>query len=165
MDKKRFRCASCKKLKALRTENQRYCNDPTCQKERKNAWRREKYATDADYRANQKKSTQTYLQSVGGAAAYYKTYRQRKKEKLTPKIISKINGKQTACAKSSPPLDSSTKDTLDERVHRETPCWTANSDATFAKTPLIHGRYLLKPAGETRHANSDAFLVEITVIT
>lgn len=159
MEKKRFRCASCKKLKPLRAPGQRYCNNPACQKDRKNAWRREKYASDADYRANQKKSTQNYLQSVGGAAAYYQDYRQRKK--LAPKIAVPQTSTARPSSRRVPPITTPASK-WGPHMKREP---SANSDAAFGETPLINGRYLLCPIRVAQGANSDAILVEIAAIT
>ncbi len=76
MGAERFRCCWCKRLKWKRTRDQRYCGERECQKARKNAWRREKYATDADYRANQRDSTKAWLSVRGGSAAYWRAYRE-----------------------------------------------------------------------------------------
>jgi hypothetical protein len=56
-----------------------YCSDARCQQVRKNAWRRQKYAEDLDYRLNQRESTEAWLEAVGGSAKYYREYRRKRK--------------------------------------------------------------------------------------
>lgn len=73
----RFRCRHCRRLIARRTETQRYCDAKACQRARKNRWRRERYASDPDYRANQRDSNAAWLASQGGIAAYHRAYRRR----------------------------------------------------------------------------------------
>ena len=80
----RFRCAACKRLTESRVKGQRYCGREKCQKARKNAWRRDRYAADADYRANQAQSTKAWLDSVGGAACYHRQYRKRRRQCSKP---------------------------------------------------------------------------------
>jgi hypothetical protein len=80
METMRFRCRHCGKLKLVVKKGQKYCSDVKCQQARKNAWRRQKYAEDLDYRLNQKQSTEMWLESVGGAAEYYREYRRKRKQ-------------------------------------------------------------------------------------
>lgn len=80
METKRFRCKKCGKLKMVRRKGQRYCSDVRCQQARKNAWRRQKYAEDVDYRLNQRASTEAWLETVGGSAKYYREYRRKRKQ-------------------------------------------------------------------------------------
>jgi hypothetical protein len=135
MEYRRFRCHACKKLKPECVTGQRYCSDPACQKARKNAWRRQKYATDPDYRLNQKQSTKAWFSSRGGAAAYYRDYRMRRKA-------------------TGPPMAQS-------EGSQKTTFQNANSDATLGKSLIKTGRYLLYPEG----ANSDAIWVQISAIS
>ena len=58
-----FRCGHCNQIRTRRSEDQCYCGREDCQKARKNAWRRDKYDADADYRANQKASTKAWFTS------------------------------------------------------------------------------------------------------
>jgi hypothetical protein len=135
MDYGRFRCRHCRKLRRKRTRDQRYCGESACQKARKNAWRREKYAEDADYRANQRDSTNAWLEKSGGAAAYHRVYRKRRKPKATAK-----------------PVAAATEE------------GSANSDAAFGKNTLKSGVYTLIPIPLDKDANSDAYLARIDLI-
>ena len=142
MGKGRFRCRQCGKLKPKRTADQRYCGDAACQKARKNAWRRERYATDADYRLNQRDSTKAWLAANGGAAAYYRRYRSRRIEV------------EAAAESDAEPVEVSAPG-----GQTATP---ANSDALLVESQVISGKYELVPLGG---ANSDAFWAEIRIIS
>ena len=131
-----FRCLCCKEIAKATVQNQRYCQKKECQKERKNAWRRTKYASDIDYRLNQRDSTRAWLLSIGGCAAYYKNYRARQKLKHK-------DGNVTLSAKIDVDLE------------------VANSDASFQKNILKSGEYIIRPIC----ANSDALLVKIGIIS
>ena len=140
MDYGRFRCRHCRKLRRKQTADQRYCGESECQKARKNAWRREKYAQDSDYRANQRDSTDAWLGEHGGSASYHREYRKRRKNLATPK----------AASQPSPPCAAAPA--------------TANSDAELAKGALLSGVYTLIPVPSDGGANSDALLVKIVVV-
>ncbi len=140
MDYGRFRCRHCKKLRRKQTADQRYCGESKCQKARKNAWRREKYAQDPDYRANQRDSTNAWLGEHGGSASYHRAYRKRRKDPVTPK----------AAFPPSPPSAAIPA--------------SANSDAGSARSGFLSGVYTLIPVQSDGGANSDALLVEIAVV-
>jgi hypothetical protein len=136
MDVAHFRCRCCGKIKVRRSPEQRYCGEAVCQRARKQAWRRAKYASDPDYRLNQKQSTAAWLAKRGGAATYFRDYRRRRRDEKQcelPKI---------GVAKASPPT-------------------SANSDATLDESPIASGRYRLVPL---EGANSDAISVQLSVI-
>jgi len=141
MDYGRFRCHHCRKLRRKRTLDQRYCGERRCQKARKNTWRREKYAQDSDYRANQRDSTNAWLGEHGGSASYHRAYRKRLKSRVTPQAVLQQDLLPSAVA----PL-------------------SANSDAGAAKSALSSGVYTLTPIPSEGGANSDALLVEIAVV-
>jgi len=151
MKTERFRCRCCKRLKWKRTKDQCYCGDRACQKARKNAWRREKYATDADYRANQRESTRAWLAGRGGGGTYYRAYResQRKQSECVPKASGNLAG--NSLEGESPSCDA-------ERATG------ANSDAKAAHSAVKSGVYVMSLVPESRRANSDAFLVKISLI-
>lgn len=140
MDYGRFRCRHCRKLRRKQTRDQRYCGETQCQKARKNAWRREKYAQDSDYRANQRDSTNAWLREHGGSAAYHRAYRKRRKDPVTPTPASQRSPESAA-----------------------TPV-SANSDAGSAKSPFLSGVYTLTPIQSDGAAKSDALLVKIAVV-
>lgn len=139
MDYGKFRCRQCGKLRRRRTKEQRYCGESACQKARKNTWRRAKYSTDADYRANQRDSTNAWLSEQDGSAAYHRAYRQRRKEPGPSKSM------------------------LAPAVQGEAPA-SANSDARFGGFYLESGVYALTPIGRKSDANSDALFARIEFI-
>lgn len=135
----RFRCAGCQKMRPARVKGQRYCGASACQQARKNAWRQEKYATDADYRATHKESTRAWLVSVGGAATYYRQYRKLRRGK-----------QQRLVGSATDPAD------LVESGRR------AKRDAISTDSPVKTGHYLLVRVGD---AKRDATFVEIRAIS
>jgi hypothetical protein len=151
MKKKRFRCRQCKRVLAVRVIGQGYCGEAACQKARKNAWRREKYASDSDYRLNQRDSTDEWLNSVGGAAQYHREYRKKKK-----RCIAQLRSK---AKRTLEPTGSETASLFAGHVSGLDA--SANSDATFQKTFIKTGRYRICPES----ANSDAFMAEIRLIS
>jgi hypothetical protein len=149
MENKRFRCAHCRKVVQMRVVGQKFCGAQACQRARNKDWRRQKYAEDADYRLNQKQSTQTWLETQGGSAEYYRQYRRRRKTQVDTSAKEKREGSIEAedaflCA---PAVSESEL--------------SANRNALLAKSPIKTGRYKIWPAS----ANRNALLVEIAVIT
>lgn len=143
-----FRCRHCKRLSARRSEDQRYCGREGCQKARKNAWRRGKYSTDPDYRANHKASMASWFESQGGRAKYYRRYRRRRKER---RLQRRADGPQAAVrsgAAAAPQVDAQSAG--------------ANSDAKATDRAVISGRYMLVAC---EGANSDAILVQLSLIS
>ena len=134
---RRFRCRHCKKLRHEQNEAQRFCGDPACQNARKNGWRREKYASDPDYRDNQRDSTDAWLKSQGGAAVYHRRYRNRQKVQELVQV-----GEQ-----------------------REPVGSGANSDGANKESVVKPGRYVLFAEPLSEGANSDGVLVEISVLS
>jgi hypothetical protein len=149
MRKTRFRCHHCKRLYVTRVLGQAYCGDSACQRARRNAWRRTKYESDADYRLNQKSSTADWLFSVGGAAKYHREYRQKKRR------VAEQCSKAKTTLKAKEPSNTSLFAGVTAGANT-----SANSDALLHETPIKSGRYKICPAG----ANSDAFIAEIRVI-
>jgi hypothetical protein len=163
-----FRCKECQSVRRQRTPDQRYCDKEGCQRVRKNAWRRAKYGSDADYRDNQRDSSHRWLEAQGGAAAYYRRYRKRRREKSareaksapqlckqvpTPPGTNPTHESKAACAEPRSSAKSNAKVTRPSR---------ANSDAFPPQLPVISGRYRLIPDGG---ANSDAISVFLSVIS
>ena len=140
-----FRCRHCKKIRQARVKGQAYCGDKDCQKARKNAWQRKKYATDIDYRLNQKASTKAWMEKQGGVSAYFRNYRSRRKDE------DKAKENETSHVEN-------TKNTT--RVEERAIC--ANSDAIFKEMLMKTARYYLSPF---KGANSDAIVVEIRLIS
>lgn len=149
MERQQFRCRHCKRIRVKRHEEQQYCGDVPCQKARKNAWRRQKYKLDADYRANQASSTQSWLDAQGGSAVYFRDYRMRRKQRRGDSQLSEAQARNEGASDSGRPTGS------------EAPVG-ANSDVKTAKRRIKSGRYTLSPYGG---ANSDAILVDLNVIS
>ena len=176
MESQRFRCCHCKKLKRRRVAGQRYCSDEECQKARKNAWRRQKYATDPDYRLNQRESTEAWLEANGGTATYHRRYRRERKKRrvqddgqssaLQP--CSTSDGEENPQEITSMSTEGhlvqtvSVNSTTENSDKRETESGSANSDGSSSEIRMKSGRFKLVPLGD---ANSDALLVEIEVIS
>lgn len=135
MNKARFRCRCCGELKPCRSADQRYCGKAACQRARKKAWRRAKYASDPDYRLNQAHSTAAWLEKQGGAAAYYREYRRRRRQQGCSGV---------PVRRDEPPPGPST-----------------NRDANSDDSPVLSGMYRLVPLCG---ANRDAISVQLSVI-
>lgn len=157
MEKQRFRCRHCGKLKLQRVMEQKYCGAKGCQQARRNAWRRTKYADDVDYRRNQQASTSAWLSSQGGAAAYYRQYRMKQKASRIPQ---ESGGREDGLG-----IEKASDMTEDAKMPDT--CFLpvgANRDASSGEFRLKSGRYKICPSGDFPGANRDAFLVEIRVI-
>lgn len=153
MKPKRFRCRCCQKLHPVRVKDQKYCGSAKCQQARRNAWYRDKCASDPDYRANQKHSTQEWLKTKGGAAAYYREYRKRRMESQ--------EAAETTSVLSMHETDNCTK----EEARNWDMGKSANIDATPEESLFKSGRYLLIPEHAKPDANIDAIVVEIAMIS
>lgn len=147
MEHGKFRCCHCRRLHRRRTKDQQYCSDKACQRARRNRWRRKKFAHDADYRENQRASTQAWLEAQGGSAQWYREYRRRRRESTGPETRKsrEFPGAPTATSANEVPDDVS-----------------ANSDAIIRENPVMSGAYILIA---TDHANSDPVLVELLVVS
>jgi hypothetical protein len=71
----RRRCAACGKLFGVRPQvpEQSYCADEACQRERKKLWQRDRRTTDPDYRDNQARAQEAWLERNPD---YWRRYRQ-----------------------------------------------------------------------------------------
>jgi hypothetical protein len=174
MEERLFRCRNCGRIRVKRSEEQRYCGRVACQKMRKNTWRREKYELDPDYRANQTASTQAWLASQGGSAAYYRSYRKKRKERQRKERQRKERQRKERQRKERQRKEERREVGQEEgqKVIADPPAKkpprhsvtaeSANSDAKMPQSPVKSGRYRLLPFGT---ANSDAILVELSVIS
>ena len=154
METKRFQCRHCRKIHPVRVKGQKYCGEKKCQLARGSAWYREKCAGDADYRANQRSSTQTWLESKGGAAAYYRDYRRRRKAKAEKEKV-------TVAASSENKASAGLADRAPIASEIKALCKCANIDAIPDEKIIKSGRYKICPAD----ANIDAILVEISLVS
>jgi len=136
-----FRCRYCRKLRLKRSAAQHYCGREPCQRARKNSWRQSKLREDPDYRANQRAATQAWLESQGGSAAYYRRYREGRRQQAL------------ACC---------TEQTYPATRHCARPGPGAKSDAEAVQTRVKSGIYRLMSCDA---AKSDAIVVELVVIS
>lgn len=69
-------CCHCRKIvaKSPRHPDQEYCGAADCQRSRKSAWYRQKKASDADYRMNQKAANEVWKKKRPN---YWKEYRRQ----------------------------------------------------------------------------------------
>lgn len=153
MEKKRFRCRCCHKICTAKVKDQKYCSQKQCQRARRNAWYREKCSSDPDYRANQRAGNQAWLESKGGAAAYFREYRRRRKLEATKLVDTDqeegfSNGSDTESESETKGLRKSAK-----------------LDVEFTKNPFKSGRYFIIPEHAKIDAKLDPILVEIAMIS
>lgn len=148
MEKNRFRCLSCGKLRMIRKKGQMYCSDKRCQQCRKNNWRRKKYQEDPDYRLNQRDSTKAWLVSQGGGARYYREYRKRKK-RHRKKLAQAVSNHGASMEQ----LSLFAKNSI-----------SANRDAREGNSLLKSGTYMIFPISGRCGANRDAIGAKIEII-
>jgi hypothetical protein len=161
MEYGRFRCRHCCRLQWRRSGNQRYCSDEACQRARRNTWRREKYATDPDYRANQRASSEAWLAAQGGVAAWYRDYRRRRRDEAVEPLRHRPSAGEGEVAPDIAATGLAAAATHEgQEAKRGAAC--ANSDADSQESHVISGQYRLIAVGG---ANSDAILVELSVIS
>lgn len=148
------KCRRCHGTIRTRRADQVYCGNDACQRFRRNAWRRAKYAKDLDYRLNQKQSDQAWLAKQGGAAAYHREYRRRRRER----------GQTTLDEKAKQPVSCAAPET--ESSHfagaNRPGSGSANSDAVLGESPIISGIYEVTLLQGT---NSDAISVKLLLIS
>lgn len=169
MKTSKFKCRCCGRILEVCVSGQKYCSLKDCQKSRKNRWRRHAYATDIDYRINQKNSTDIWLETQGGAALYYQNYRSKKREELQKNaafllavnpdssLIAEALQTETQ-AKTKTIFSDVTSRFAGDSLHTDK---GANSDAIPISNPITSGVYRISPA----NANSDAVVVKISVIS
>ena len=133
-----------------RVADQQYCSKQQCQQARKNAWSKSKYIEDSDYRENQKASTQAWLVSQGGAAAYYREYRKRRKAEAKQASLKAASSEGDLCAVAAEKTKSAQN---------------ANRDARNADRQIKSGRYVIFPVHAYKGTNKDAIVAEIYLIS
>ena len=149
MKTKRFQCRHCRRIHPARVKGQKYCGAEACQRARKRAWRQEKRLVDPDYQSNQRASNEKWLASRGGAAAYHRDYRERRKAAAT------------ACKRAQDLAQSEASISLERSLFAPALEQSAKSDATPGESPIKSGRYVIFPES----AKSDAMLVNISFIS
>jgi hypothetical protein len=150
-----FRCRGCQRICRQRAGGQRYCGARICQQKRRNAWRREHYATDESYRLTARASTEAWLEAQGGAGAYYRSYRRKRKEAQRAGDPSDV-GKPATTGEIGPSgkLQKGTEEAKDDAG--------AKRDAKAPQQTVMTGEYLLIPSGG---AKRDAILVQLRAIS
>jgi len=151
----RFKCRHCGRMVTDGKPGQSYCGLKACRAARKRAWRRKKYASDPEYRLSQKESTDAWLAEHGGAAAYYREYRRRKRRLKFEE--------QAAQAKVVKAEGEAKKDCPGAQFAPEASGFeaSANRDACLQISSIKSGTYELFPKG----ANRDSIVVEIRMIS
>lgn len=83
-------CASCTRLFTVRPQSpaQTFCSEPECQRRRRQAWNKQKLASDPDYRANQLAAQRAWH---GRNPDYWHSYRMRRKH---PDAVSPLPGRR-----------------------------------------------------------------------
>ena len=150
------KCRCCPCTIRTRRSDQVYCGKKACQRIRRNAWRRAKYARDPDYRLNQKQSNEAWLAEQGGAAAYHRGYRRRRRERGQPTQL-------TLPEKVKQPVSCAPETGAPNSAGANGPALgSANSDAVLGESPIVSGIYKITPL---QGANSDAISVKLLLIS
>ena len=160
-----FKCRHCGRVGVEKRKGQKYCGSRECQASRKREWNRRKYASDPDYRLNQRESTEAWLSSQGGAAQYHREYRRRLRESATMETGCSKRGDRASMEEQGSDCSARVEtDGLSASLFagKGSGLWeNANRDARSGKMQIKPGMYKICPAG----ANRDAILVELRVIT
>lgn len=133
------RCAACGQWFHPRPQSpkQTYCPDAACQRERRRRWQAEKRQTDPAYRENQ---TQAQRAWAARHPDYWRSYRQ-----AHPAVAARNRALQRER----------------DRQRRE----LAKMDASTPIRPVPSGTYRLHPVTPGGLAKSDAWTVEITLLS
>ena len=135
------RCLACGDLfrSLAQVPDQAYCFEPACQRERRKLWQREKRRADRDYRENQARAQQKWLDVHPGYWQRYRTehpvYAQRNRELQHARNAART---ETSIAK---------------------------MDASAPLSPLPSGTYRLTRALTDEIAKMDAWIVKITLLS
>lgn len=142
-------CLSCyRKFKPCPTvKDQKYCSKPKCQKARKNLWRKNKLASDPDYKLNQYDSQKRWSSKNEG---YWTNYRESHEEyENRNRALQKIrNLKQKQTSKNF-----NLKTVI------------AKSDELKHTKSRLSGYYSLIPINNVQIAKSDELVVKIDVVS
>jgi hypothetical protein len=134
------KCINCGKPFRPRSQvpQQTYCSDKACQAARKRQWKQSKLHLDPDYRDNQKRSAKDW---AARNPAYSRQYRASHPDYVDRNRLQQQerNGRR-----------------IDE---------IAKSAASPAEIPLPTGTYRLRILAPENIAKSDAWIVEITLIS
>jgi hypothetical protein len=112
---------------------------PACQRERRRRWQATKRHNDPDYRENQKRVQQAWAERHPN---YWRDYRRQH-----PEYTERNRAQQR------------------QRAQDKAAGQIAKMNASKAAMPIPSGTYRLSPVVDASLAKSDAWMVEITVIT
>lgn len=147
MERKRA-CKHCHRLFIpVRNPQQQFCSRSKCQNVRKSTWRREKHKHDPDYRDNQNQASKRWRKKNPD---YWRHYRARPPYTEGNRYKQRQRN-QVFCKGPEPPYLSKASQ-------------FANSDALTHKNSVKAGTYQLIPLSYGEVANSDALIVNISVI-
>lgn len=134
------RCANCNGEFRPRPQvpNQTYCPLPECQRKRHSRWEQKKRQTDPDYRDNQARAQQAWLERNPD---YYRKYRD-----------------------DHPGSTEHNRKRQRVRNQKRHAALIAKVDTSTPKYPLPSVRYLLTPVSDDGIAKMDAWTVEIVVL-
>lgn len=133
-------CSACgRKLKKRSPDRQTYCSTSKCQRERRRRWQRNKRKSDLDYKDNQARAQQAWMERNPN---YWKDYRRRHPE------YTEKNRQQA-------------------KVRRENrkSASVAKMDSPRSEFKGKSGTYLLTPLSDNGVAKMDAWTVEIRFIS
>jgi len=141
-------CLQCHRIfTKTRNPNQKICSQTACQNARKRNWRKKKHNTDPDYRENQNRASKKWRRKN---SHYWRRYRD-----AHPNYADRNRQQQR----------------LRKRMRSGNPACKidgvgfANSDALTVKNPFKTGAYRLVFQTDPEFANSDALIVNISVIS
>jgi len=139
---RRRRCLACGRLfvPCPQVKEQAYCSKPECQRERKRRWHRKKLLEDPEYVQNRRDSQRRWREAHRD---YWQRYR-----KAHPASVEKNRERQ--------------KERNRLRTGRSRRI--AKTDASWAESLIITGRYQLVPVGPGTVAKTDAINVELRVV-
>jgi hypothetical protein len=134
-----YRCAACGVVFQPRPQSphQKYCIEPSCQRERKRRWQQTKRETDADYRENQARAQRAWSRR---RPEYWREYRRK-----------------------NPAYAASNRQQQAARNGRRRLQQIAKSDACRAEFPLASGIYRVRCL-EAPNAKKDAWTAELTLL-
>lgn len=131
-------CKACQKPFRPRAQNpdQCFCSTAACQRERRRRWQAAKRQNDPDYRDNQKRAQKAWAERHPD---YWRAYRRQ-----NPAYVARNRARQR---------------------HRARAAGVAKMDASKAEIRFSSGTYRLSAVADASLAKSDAWMVEITVLS
>ena len=133
------RCAACGQAFRPRPQVpwQSYCTAEACQRERRRRWQRAKRQSDVDYGDSDARGQRAWREAHPD---YWREYRRRHPQYTE-------------------------RNRVQQRTRNARRAVIANEDVSTGDCPIVSGTYQLIPAGEEVIAKSDAWTVEITLLS